>query len=147
MEKLDYRLIKLGILNKIIRNLFTLQRKIGMLKKAIAILSFAFFAVPNVLPFVTADECNLMSSLLQTISDEVAPEKECPPTTIRECNTAIYLPIITAPFSKFKVQSDFSQAVAQNLERVHPTRILRGLSLLHLPLPAPPPAHQTPLLI
>jgi len=146
MKKLGNKTIKLGILNKILRNIFTPQRKINMLKKAIAVLSIAFFSVSNVLPFVPVEKCNMSSSPSQTISDEIVVKKVCLPA-LTECNTAIYLPVVTAPFSNFKIHGNYSRTVTQNSERVPPTSIPRGLTLDRLPLPESPPAYQTPLLI
>jgi len=139
-------MVKTGLPKKIIRNIFSPKRKINMLKKAIAVLSIAFFSVPNVLPFVPTDDCSMPSTPSPATMSEVVMEKECSPT-LTECSTAIYLPVVTAPFSKFKVHSNYSRVVTQNLEPVHPTNIPYGLSLDRLPLPDPPPAFQTPLLI
>lgn len=113
-------------------------------KISYALLLFAL--AMTFVPLFPASECDMLCCQNKVSCCEKQKPENCPIAMI-QCKEVVFIPLISAPLAKFKVQifspADFLPSKAVDI----PTVWQPFLAAIHLPEPQPPPAFLTPLLI
>jgi hypothetical protein len=115
------------------------------MKKFIALTIISFSLVVNLLPFVPAGECDM--SCCQTEISCCEIEKPACPVSMIQCETTVFVPMISAPPLKFQLQKDLSQVRMSVVHQVPVAAAVHGNYLAQIPEAEPPPSFLFPLLI
>ncbi|MBV54443.1 MAG: hypothetical protein CMG27_01445 [Candidatus Marinimicrobia bacterium] len=115
------------------------------MKKFIALTIISFSLVVNLLPFIPTGECDMMCCMPEPSCCEI--EKiECS-VYMTQCETAIFVPMISAPLTKYQLQKDLSLVRMSVVHQVPVTAAVHESYLAQIPEAEPPPSFLFPLLI